>query len=188
MLRFAQFRIGEPDADVAIDERVPVAIRWPRRSQEPPYYWRTGDFTESLLEIGCDSETGVLTRVTLVMARYAIEVPSPRDSDLAQFRGVPVCDLGAWRTRSASEFARKVSEDYIDERSDFLVELGARSVTLVCGQQRGNRACVSGRVHFALDHDGGLCWIRIVDIQPREREILVDSFQIMKSRALRPGG
>ncbi len=151
-------------------------LEWPipaTSRDEPPLYWRTGDFSHSLLEIGVHRQTGRLLSITVV----AIASIGPLEAHERAFDEaptliadqVPLFDLALW------------SEDrpLVDEPSDLRVRIGNNRLTIEWGvSTAGNYTIQSGRCFMGVDEHYALIGLHVNPISDAE----ITTIQKMFSR------
>src|SRR5437764_15281287 len=89
---------------LTVDDYIPLS--WRCGNEPIPLYWRTGDMTSTLLEIGLAPSTGLLCQVVIVAAHGCL---GDDDSEAAgyllsarQLVGLPMCDTQPWLHRVES--------------------------------------------------------------------------------------
>ncbi len=125
-----------------------VTVTWPTSLTESPRYWRTGDFRQSLLEIGVHPHTGRLLSITLVnIPRLGTLEPEEMAYDEAATLitdQIPLFDLAAWSEGSP----------FVDEPNNLRARIGYNRLTIDWGDTpSGNYAIQSGRCFMGIgDH------------------------------------
>ncbi|HMV67891.1 MAG TPA: hypothetical protein PKA64_13660 [Myxococcota bacterium] len=142
--------VGTPGlADVESDPWVPLVVEWSGTSGET-LYWRTGDLSTSLLEVGVDARTGLPARVAVPLARVAERPDLPVELPALCASGAPRVDPRSWAG------AR------VDEPGEFKLERRRDGWSLTWGAaaERGLR---SGRAVFLLDARDAWCGLLVLD-------------------------
>jgi hypothetical protein len=160
---------SEPGS-VNIDPYVPLQAQW-GTSDSPLVYWRTGDLSRTLLELGIDSRTGVIRSLTLVLpGRVGLARPTDTLAGMASVPGLPVTDILGAR------------EMYLDEPDSLLVLRGRGRLVFVMGERRPiHRVITAGRVRFGADASGRLAIIEVADLEPGEEKSLREGLALMPS-------
>lgn len=149
-----------------VDEHVPFNIEWNYISNRNlKYYWRTGDFKKSLLEIGLDSVTGLIKSMTLTNLNINSISEDNLPTNFSKL-GVPKFDLTQW-----------TSEKYLDYTKDFSVLLMNNGLVISMLDERVERIVKSDRVLFHMGKDKKLLRIDLINLTTDERHILRNSLR-----------
>ncbi|HLJ82314.1 MAG TPA: hypothetical protein VKT52_12555 [Ktedonobacterales bacterium] len=146
-------------------------------------YWRTGDLTRSLLELGLIPQRGRLCKVTVVSATGCLQ---PDDGVTAAYlaaavprAGLPCCDIrpwldhhawpdmSSWEEHAGTGMVEQLrwEERFIDEAGPFTITVRAGGASLWLGDPAPLAACyvtptlwcgVSAAGRLRLLHFGGL--------------------------------
>ena len=123
-----------------------------------PLYWRAIPNDESLLEIGIDSVTHMISAITLPLvapsrirevSTAVVHVPIVRE-------GVPIVDISPWGDDQATRF--------VDEAREFTVDLGEDGTVSILFNAGHASAVRSNSVSFLLDVDGQLTGMMFTDV------------------------
>lgn len=148
---------------IAFDPHVPITIEWHHESVGDVLYWRGGDFSTSLAEVGFDSLSGVLRSFTLTAVVKRAErasIISVREG--SQRIGLPQCDPGLWSDRTFADRFR-------DEQTPLSVSVAADAVAVRFGASSSREEVLrAGRVSFLLTADRELCGIEVHDLTSEE--------------------
>jgi hypothetical protein len=150
------------EAQVDLDDLV-VRAEWPSTGEEPPRYWRTGDFRTSLLEVGIHPRTGGLVSLTLVLAKELLE-SGPDASKLEDIatsvvQGVPEFDVSSWAPNG----------QFLDEKRDLRVFVGNDRLSIECDHRPPRVRCIqSGRVLFGVNETGTCYAVQIAGLSDQE--------------------
>lgn len=154
------------EAELELDNLV-VNLEWPVSTAESPYYWRTGNFQESLLEIGLHQQTGQLVSVTLVNIRE-FNPPLPEIKPLDKLTekvilGVPLFGLP--------------DSPSVDEQHELNVTLAKNRLTIWWGTPGLLAGCVkAGRVLFGVDENDALWTVQITQLSSVEIAAIWEMF------------
>lgn len=142
---------------LTVDDYVPLS--WCCADVPVPLYWRTGDLTLSLLEIGLVPESGLLSKVTVVSAKGCLQpddgVTAAHMAAASPHEGLPRCDTHPWLNRRAWPDMRswqdregawmfeqlRWEERIIDEVGSFTITVGAEGVSIWLGAPVPLTAC-----------------------------------------------
>lgn len=133
---------------ITVDGYVPLI--WHCAGAPVPLYWRTGDLTRALLEIGLVPESGVLTKVAVISAKGCLRpddgVTAAHMAAASSHDGLPRCDTTPGSTAMLGQTCGRGSaarkhgcssirgrERYIDEDGSFTITVGAGGVSLWLG-------------------------------------------------------
>jgi hypothetical protein len=145
---------GSPDGRLDLDN-LTVSVEWPAASSEPPYYWRTGDFRRSLLEIGLHPATGQLISIGLILVdelrAWSTVLPDLNIIPERIENSVPICDRARWSDTNR----------FVDEIGALDVWLGTNRLLLRFGEADSQRSIQSGQVQFGITQQGDLAAIQI---------------------------
>ena len=140
-----------------------LAFKW--NELQPTYhvYWRTGNFRDSLIEIGLSDIDHSIERVSIVAVHNRqlaqAEVVNFQRFTAAPLNGVPICEW-TWD---------KPSPGVIDEVGDFYVYICDSSISIRFGDEfELKEIIVTDRVKFGVDTDGYIRAIQATDLQPSE--------------------
>ena len=161
-------RWDEPvKADIKFDFYVPVTIDWGIRAGEI-IYWRTGDLTYSLLELGMDSKDGRIASFTLVSFSNITGMDSSCSMETVLSNGLPVFDIPNHLTPLIWE------NRFIDHREDFKVCLWKEYVEIQFANFNPDwvQYAQSGRVLFGQDKKQQLCAIGVTALTTYELQEL----------------
>lgn len=120
-------------SSVQSDDFVPLSFRCLDTYDSSPLYWRGGDFKNQLLEIGFNSTTGAVCKVTIPLLGIVQREPAPSLTvvDIRE-KCVPVADLAIWPDRSDINYL----ERYIDEYCNFKVFLEKDKYSMILENTR----------------------------------------------------
>lgn len=158
---------------IHIDEYIPIQItlgEW-NNSFDPTVYWRSGDFSESLVEIGVSLRTGEIRSFTLTQAKDIsfknIEV-SHRNS--TNIQGIPICDVSIWS-----------KDGYEDEKLSFSVNLSDHEFRVTFGitNQYLFQETSNGCIGFGLNDENQLYYITVKGLSSSEWIRLKDALSYM---------
>lgn len=83
--------VKEVESHVEIDYYIPLSIKTKENKgiERKKYYWRTGNFKNSLVEIGVDEQNGVLRDITLVAISNVKQVEYQEKKECNAVYGIP---------------------------------------------------------------------------------------------------
>ncbi len=150
------------DATVEFDGYVPMIARVKGDFQFPPNYWRTGDFKQSLVEIGVDKSTGAICKVAVVsLNKLHNDAAEKADLDSIGL-GLPCVKTDAWNNSTIRiDVEQEVSASLIDDR--LVIQFGSVETHF-------RNAVRCGRLVFQVGDENILCGIEVTDLSPKEIE------------------
>lgn len=135
-------------------EDLPISFHCAEVASRTPFYWRTGDFKKSLLEIGLNQNTGAICKVTvtLIGSHYKMEVED--STTTIAHDSLPICDVSEWP-----------KDKFKDEPFGFSTLIGEDSVSIWIAPEAPLKMTYEiGRVGFAADREGYLRLLRFKDL------------------------
>ena len=143
---------------------IPINIKFGKQSDidDPIFYWRTGDFQESLIEIGIGKEKKEIRTITLTICNNVYE--RERD-DISLFRtvaGVPIVAIECFENNMYVDY-EGILKFYYEE--DGISILFSESKPVLCIKNKS--------VNFLVDIDNNWIGLRINDLSKRNKEILM---------------
>lgn len=148
---------------ITCDGYVPVDIRFEGSFVWPPYYWRTGDFERSLIEIGVDPQTGTICKVVVVcIGDLENEGSAGNKLTSEAVNGLPCANLAIW----ADERTR------VDENMKVSTTLGKDRLRFLFGDTKKRLANTIScdRVAFLVDEQNKLSGFEIRELSSNELE------------------
>jgi hypothetical protein len=150
------------DPIVTFDRYIAFSIEWP--SRWGPLYWRGGNFTRSLIEVGFDEVSGIITDVILTALVQRRPATRLSQHNVPRRPGVPRADPRQWDTTTFEDHR-------IDEVTPLIGEIQDGAITILLTEQvLPAYELVSGRVRCGVTEDGALCSIRVDEVTPEEYE------------------
>ncbi|GFZ32148.1 hypothetical protein CSC2_26740 [Clostridium zeae] len=158
---------------IEIDPYVPVKIRWGQWNlvKEPTIYWRTGDFKNSLIEIGIASKSGVIRSFTIVHSKDIFLDSTHIEFTKSYVEGTPMFDLSNW-----PESGR------LDESGIVEIHYNEGELTVILSKNTVTTKIVSGRIYFGLDTNSNVCAIGICEFSDMEKVQISDTLKYMKDQ------
>ena len=149
-----------------IDEYIPLSLKCSDSPIDLPLYWRTGNFTKSLITVGLNPTTGAIYSVTVTQIERLEELREDFDGDLQHsLSGVPACEIGGWP-----------SDRYKDEPGLFAVSIREQSVFVEFGcPVKPLVQYQAGNVTFYVDANSNLFALRFSGIKEVDMERIVSS-------------
>ena len=145
-----------------VDEYVPIQFRCIDHTDDLPLYWRTGDFNHQLLELGLNSHSGAICKVTLTGFGSWI---TGADEKHEVIEGVPVCDKSMWSNRSGSDYNIRFS----DEVCPFQARFGTSQIRIDLSPEAVvDKWFAAGRAEFGIDHRNILVSLNFTQINSDE--------------------
>lgn len=134
-----------------------------------PIYWRTGNSSKDLLDIGLEPESGRVVKIKLVIVEAVYDLEPDyrnlRNRDMPQRQGIPVCDMTWWHSLK--------SPHYLSEFEPLTLRLGNDTAVIKLGNYVIVESCiVADRVTFGLDGWGVLRVIEIQDLSSEEMGLI----------------
>ena len=135
-------------------------------SEEPTIYWRTGDFNESLIEIGIGKYKRDIRCITLTICKNVYEVDSYIENKLSKSKGSPILEL-----------ENTNDEIYIDEKGILKVYIESTSVSIIFSDDKITNCLENNNIEFYLDGNKAVTGIRIKNISNDDKKILKDALR-----------
>ena len=150
--------------ELSMDSYIPMMFRNLTEKCPSPYYWRTGNLTNQLLEIGLNPDTGAIYEVTISVIDTIRQIPDEHFlvyNDIAP--GIPVCDLSIWPPRQTITDWHK--ENFVDEKRAFVTTISANSLIIqLCDMTTLHKGYKVESVFFGTDVYGCLCSLEFQNI------------------------
>lgn len=158
---------------IEVDPYVPVKIRWGQwdLTLEPTIYWRTGDFKNSLVEIGIASKSGIIRSFTVVYTKDIFLGGTQVQWSKSDEEGTPVFNISEW-----TESGR------LDENGLAEIHYNGSELSVLLSRNTITRRVVSGRVCFDLDNTANLCAITVFSLSEDEKIQISDTLEYMCSQ------
>lgn len=154
--------------NIAFDLYTPINIEfgvW-NISEEPTIYWRIGDFSRSLLEIGIGKNKKNIRSLTLTICNNLYEVGNYSENNFNISTGSPVLEL-----ENAND------EIYTDEKGTLKVYIESTSVSVIFSDNIINSCLQNGNVDFFIDNNKSLIGFRVNNINEESKTILKEALK-----------
>jgi hypothetical protein len=156
---------GVKDPIVVFDPYIAFSIKWEDTPWRPPVYWRGGNFSTSLIEVGFDETSGVIRKVTVTLLPQRRIATRLSQHNVPRRPGVPRADPQQWDTTTWEGH-------FIDEITPLIGEIQDGAITILLTEHvLPVYELVSGRVRCGITEDGDLCSIRVDEVTPEEYEL-----------------
>lgn len=133
-------------------------------SKEPTIYWRTGDFSGSLIEFGIGKNKKDIRSITLTICKDVYEVDSYSENNFNIFQGSPILEL------------ENINDEiYIDEKGKLKVYIESKSVSIIFSENKISRCLQNDNVYFYLDASKSIVGLRVSNISEENKAILKDA-------------
>lgn len=144
---------------IEIDQYIPIKIKWGKWDlcSENTFYWRTGDFKKSLIEVGIASKSGLIRSVTLVHSDYISFEQMENDLTNTVEHGAPM-----FLINSVEEKTR------LDEQGMLRVNYSSCTLGIILSSNPIVKKVINGRVVFELDNCSNVCRITITNLTTNE--------------------
>lgn len=154
---------------IEFDDYIPINIEFGKWniSIEPTIYWRTGDFNNTLIEVGVGSEKGILRSITLILAKH-INIIEHNDelNPNNLMEGIPIIKIEGG-----------LKNTYTDQKGKLDLLLYNNKIKIVFSNTDVKSCIKSDRVCFGIDENDFISYIEIVDISEYERNKLLEFFK-----------
>jgi hypothetical protein len=143
------------DCTLQVGDYVPISFRCAEAASLTPFYWRTGDFKKSLLEVGLNQNTGVICKVTVTLiGNYSRAEVEYSTEAITVHHGLPTCEISDWP-----------KDRFKDEPFTFATLIGEDSVAIwVAPEAPLSSIYEIGQVCFGTDREGCLRLLRFKDL------------------------
>ena len=153
---------------VEIDYHVPFTVNVDEKNvcNEKKIYWRTGNFNNSLLEIGIGEKSGDLKNIVLTMVNKA-STENIEFEVLEISKGIPIFDISM------------LNKNIYDHVSEYSVSLTTSSVLVVFSEKRVVKTLIRmERVEMGFGFENELIFIKVNELSLIEYKDLKDSFKL----------
>ena len=133
-------------------------------SKEPTIYWRTGDFSGSLIEIGMGKYKKDVRSITLTICKSVYEVDNYSEDNFNIVKGSPILELENIN-----------NEIYTDEKGTLKVYIESKSVSIIFSENEISDCLQNDNVNFYLDANKSLVGLRVNNISEENKAILKDA-------------
>lgn len=153
---------------IEYDLYIPINIKFGNQSDinAPIFYWRTGDFQESLIEIGIGKEEKEIRTITLTICNNVYERERDDISFLRTVAGVPIVAIECLENNMCVDYEGILKFCY-DE--DGISILFSESKPVLCIKNKS--------VNFLVDIDNNWIGLRINDLSKKNKEILMKALK-----------
>ncbi len=164
MLKVVEYKEIQP-VHIEYDIYTPVTVEfgtW-NISKESTIYWRTGNFTKSLIEIGIGKDTGDLRSITLTLIEKVQELKYLNFDmeNVPMNKGLPKCQIKQYS-----------GETYIDEPGMLDVYIGNDKVLILFSNKKPKSMIQNNKLVFILDANNIVCGIVICSMSEHEKKVL----------------
>ena len=149
--------------NVEFDIYVPINIEFGKWnvSDEPTIYWRTGDFSSSLIEIGFGKYKKDIRSVTLTICKNVYEIDNCNENIFNKIKGCPIFEL------------ENINDEiFIDEKGEIKIYIGRTSVSIIFSDNKISYYLENSNVDFYLDSNKSLIGLRVNNISDDNKAIL----------------
>lgn len=164
MLKVVEYKESQP-VHIEYDIYTPVTVEfgtW-NISKESTIYWRTGNFTKSLIEIGIGKDTGDLRSITLTLIEKVQELKYLNFDmeNVPMNKGLPKCQIKQYS-----------GETYIDEPGMLDVYIGNDKVLILFSNKKPKSIIQNDKLGFILDANNIVFGIVICSMSECEKKVL----------------
>ena len=168
MLRFKE-KTKSLESSVEFDEYVPFTVEFESDSMFPPLYWRVGNGSTSLMEIGINKGSGAAHSITLtsIQSDSVRVVKREYVSSVSEKEGLPIFDLSAWKNENCpDEFASNFIDNF-DLGLELTLGQDFISVSIVGGMEP-YQFIKNNNVIFGIDIEGNLTNVDIINLSQED--------------------
>ena len=130
-------------------------------SKEPTIYWRTGDFSGSLIEIGMGQYKKDVRSITLTICKNVYVVEDYSEDNFNIVKGSPILELENIN-----------NEIYTDEKGTLKVYIESKSVSIIFSENEISECLQNYNVKFYIDANKSLVGLRVNNISEENKAIL----------------
>ncbi len=155
---------------IEIDEYVPLTIEFGPKSISP-LYWRGGDGSLSLIEIGLCKNSGAISSATLtsIAPAYVMETMEPIESTLPETEGIVVFDISEWN-RDTNAYSDNFRDDF---GSSFHLLIGDSHVVIVLAKDNKPAQYIkNGQVRIGVSPSGVFSTLEVTQLTANQVELL----------------
>lgn len=152
--------------ELNVDYYIPISIKF--NNSNNIFYWRTGNFKNSLLEIGIDSKTGELISITLVSINNVELINEPFHIQTALINGIP-----------SFKCTFNMNNKLYDIKEEIYVFLNKRYIFLQIGKMKDVKKSVClGNIYLMFNNKDILCSFLINNLSNDEYQVLKNNFNL----------
>ena len=157
MLQVLGYKLSQSET-VEVGQSIPLNVEW-NKPVGSLLYWRSGDIVDSFMEVGIDSETGVISSLSLILAPViSYNFERTNYPSIQQALGIPICDLSRWKN-----FV------HLDDPHSFEVSVTNNSLLIdFTPKPIITNIIVTGRTRFGIDIEGDIYSIEVVGFSRQE--------------------
>lgn len=162
MLKIFKYKETKQE-NITFDRYTPINIEfgmW-NISKEPTIYWRTGDFHNSLIEIGIGKYKKDIRSITLSICKNVYEIDGCISNNMNILKGCPIVGLENMN-----------NETYIDEKGMLDVYIESKSVYIVFSENKIYECLQNNNIEFYLDDNQLLIGLRIYKVSEENKIML----------------
>ena len=156
---------------IEVDEYLPLQVNFQKQGEETTLYWRGGDCSQSLVEVGINEKVGSVHSITLTSfngLRFVNE--SYKKETLSVCEASPIFDLYPWQGRDINVYNDRFIDDF---SNDFCFEIGVDYVSIVFKNQADNNLLLrNGDVQFCFDANKMIESIDFINLQPSQIKLI----------------
>lgn len=164
MLKVVEYKESQP-VHIEYDIYTPVTVEFGTWNilKESTIYWRTGNFTKSLIEIGIGKDTGDLRSITLTLIEKVQELKYLNFDmeNVPMNKGLPKCQIKQYS-----------GETYIDEPGMLDVYIGNDKVLILFSNKKPKSIIQNDKLGFILDANNIVFGIVICSMSECEKKVL----------------
>ncbi len=157
-----------------MDEYIHFNVEFGENDLFSPLYWRGGDGSLSLIEIGISEKEKKVRSITLtsVNKEKVIETEKNILSQLPETKGMVVCNTNCWfRTEN-------FESNFKDELIEFHILLGDNYLSLIFeSSEQIIRYVTNEKIRFGISENNAILSIDILDLSRKQIEIFRESIQ-----------
>ncbi len=176
MLKFKNILSTEPVYNKS-DFYVPINIKFCYSNiedQEDNLYWRSGNFNNSLIEIGIGKISGKIQSITVVLvSKVSKNAKLFISKKTIEKTGLPVFDTTKWQ---GDEYADR----FLEEVGEFEINIGQDDAFIIFSKNEIVLKVTNDRVVFGFDNNNQLCSIEVKNMNTEEKTILEESLSAIK--------
>lgn len=151
---------------IKFDIYVPINIEFEVEniSEEPTIYWRTGNFIDSLIEIGVGKYKKDIRSITLTICKNVYETDNYFNKNFNVLNGSPIVCLGNIN-----------DEIYVDEIGELKAYIESKSITIIFSDNEAYYCLQNDNLCFYLNKNNFIIGLKINNIIDEYKKLLKKS-------------
>ena len=146
--------------NIKFDIYIPINIEFGEWNilKEPTIYWRTGDLSGSLIEIGIGQYNKEVRSITLTICKNVYQIDYIPEKNLKILKGSPILELENIN-----------GQLYTDEKEILEVYIGIKSITIIFSKNEIKECLQNENVRFYIDDNKSFVGLSVNNISEENK-------------------